>query len=408
MKIKRAASLVSMMPNKLMIVTLSKEEALSLWYFMDAETRLPITKQMLRHHLAEECGVFAQQLNAVMRSSTIAETLVMESSESKSTNITLQEARGLISNVTNSSRDWLLPFCHTMDCEEAEFVWRWALKERWLSLKNRMRKWVLVQLGIEASAISTERLIHALYDGDDVEELISLDTQCKLSKWSNVTLETPDKWWIVKNPHTLRILMPTKLGYVARTRRGEIDAEVTDWAKDKTGDNVIWSWVDDDTLIRLDTTDKQSVYSWGDSVTLLQLYPHASILIEHGDRFHILSSGSVELFAQALRIRRVGDAHYELAIGFSDGDTIEETTSFVLHPLPFELTELLKRKQINYHYGRDWHDIPEGVVVACSLYWKAGEDSGWRLRYNELKSNKGRSDIDQVLDYNVLVGEANE
>ena len=89
MKIKRAASLVSMMPNKLMIVTLSKEEALSLWYFMDAETRLPITKQMLRHHLAEECGVFAQQLNAVMRSSTIAETLVMESSESKSTNITV-------------------------------------------------------------------------------------------------------------------------------------------------------------------------------------------------------------------------------------------------------------------------------------------------------------------------------
>ena len=408
MKVKRAAALLSLMPKNLKLGSLTKEEALNLWYFISADFRFALTKQMLKHHLAEECGVFAQQLNAVMRGTIIAEALVWESSESKSTNMTLQQVRALLSGISNESRDWLLDFCHSMNAEEAEFVWRWAVKERWSFVENRMRKWALTQLGIKSSGHSTERLIQALYDDDDIEDITQIDSQCRLTKWPDVSQETPDCWWLIKNPKSLRILMPSEQGYIARTRQGEVDPEVTDWAKNIESGSIRWSWVDEDTLLRLDTSDKGSAYSWGEAVSVLQLYPHAILLIYHEERFYLLASGSVELFAQALRVRRIGDIHYEVTIGFLDGDVVEEKDTLVIGPLPYELVQYFKRNQITYNYGREWNDITGCLVVSCTLTWRAGESKGWYLKFKEVKPMKGLHDLDHITDYDIMIGDVNE
>ena len=90
MLLGRAIVLVSKMP-KLDVKDITKEEAYELWEFLDEERKLPITKTRLKINLAKECGVFVEQLDAVANGASLAEVLIMESSDSKTSKLKLKE-----------------------------------------------------------------------------------------------------------------------------------------------------------------------------------------------------------------------------------------------------------------------------------------------------------------------------
>ena len=51
-------------------------------------------------------------------------------------------------------------------------------------------------------------------------------------------------------------------------------------------------------------------------------------------------------------------------------------------------------------------DIPDGLVLSLVYTWSPSED--WYLRYDGTHDNMGIGDIDEVVDYYMLVGEDNE
>ena len=61
-------------------ITLSKDDALELWSFLIEPVRLPMTRSSLKVKLANECGVFIEQLDSIMGDNSLAQTLVWESS----------------------------------------------------------------------------------------------------------------------------------------------------------------------------------------------------------------------------------------------------------------------------------------------------------------------------------------
>ena len=112
------------------------------------------------------------------------------------------------------------------------------------------------------------------------------------------------------------------------------------------------------------------------------------------------------MYAQALTVRKIKNIGYEFVIGFKDGMDVVDTCSFRMKELPFELQTSLKRKQLSLHNSHSLMDIPDGLVLSLVYTWSPSE--GWHLRYDGTHDNMGVSDIDQVVDYHMLVGEDNE
>lgn len=375
MKISRAVSCISAMPN---LTDITEDEKHELWNFLNRPVRCPLTRQMARLRLATECGVYPEILDSVIGSKSIVEALIWESSDSKSTGMTLEQVVAFF-----SADDFkLLPLCHALDSDEAEFVWRWAFNERWRSVVSRMKKWM----------------------GVNIEEGLG---EHRLKPWKETTTKIPKEWWLVEDYTTLRLAMPD-FQWIIYHRNGRIDGELTPVYQntDVIWSNPKWIWKNRNlgypNLIHLEPPSDRS---WAESVQLMQLHPRGALLIRDDD-YYLLTSGTTSLYGQILRVRKLNDTYYELEVGFLDGDTTVEVTSIVLPEMPFALQQEFGRIGVRYNYGRSWHVVEASLVACVALVWNP--DNEWHLRFVGIESEMGASDVSQLLDYQMLMGEFDE
>ena len=406
MKLERATIIVSKLPHRLTIEDLTIEEAHELWAFLSTDDRLSMTRQAVKVQLAKECGVFIEQLDAVANGATLTEVLVWESSDSAGGTLTLDNITSMFRNIQSLDEDWVVNLCRSMNTHEAELVWRWGLNERLLLIKQRMRKWAVINSSISDGGTPIETLIDIAFNKIKGEVIINLPPFARLQRWLGSS--EPENWWFVPNCATLLHLSKG----VVRSRNGDVNTEYTP----QMGDiEPCWSWVNQLQTKRHHTVNTEvpfSVYqepmtlSWNESISLLNKYPKGAFIIFNDGTYHILTSGSIKLYAQALTVRKIKNIGYEFVIGFKDGMEVVDTCSFRMKELPFELQTSLKRKQLSLHNSHSLMDIPDGLVLSLVYTWSPSED--WHLRYDGTHDNMGVSDIDQVVDYHMLVGEDNE
>ena len=146
--------------------------------------------------------------------------------------------------------------------------------------------------------------------------------------------------------------------------------------------------------------------SWAESMTVLQKYPKSGYIILHEGEYHLLTSGSITLYAQALTVRRIKNIGYEFTIGFKDGVDIIDTATFRMKEMVYDLESVLKMRGITVHNSHTTHDIPDGLVLSLVYTWSPSDD--WHLRYAGTHRDMGISDVDEIVDYYMLVGEDNE
>ena len=157
MLLSRATIIVSKMPHRLSVDDLTREEAHELWAFLSSEDRLSMTRQAVKVQLAKECGVFIEQMDAVANGATLTELLVWESSDSEGGTLTLSNITAMFRGSLND--EWIIEFSHLMNSQESELAWRWALGERLTLLRNRMRKWAILNSTKGDTNLPTETLI---------------------------------------------------------------------------------------------------------------------------------------------------------------------------------------------------------------------------------------------------------
>tara|TARA_R100000458_G_scaffold40915_1_gene38498 strand:+ start:511 stop:1767 length:1257 start_codon:yes stop_codon:yes gene_type:complete len=389
---------------------LTKDEALELWSFLNEPVKLPMSRSSLKMLLAKECGVFIEQLDSVMGKASLAQTLVWESSRSEGNELTLQEVKSIIQSPPQE--DWIIALCRKMNTTEAEFVWRWALDERWRSIKNRMEKWAY-QLLHESEfgksennlkiidynrKLSVPQIIQYLKTGKNngppLNTLFKATQFLGLKKWIGTHL-LPDKWWLVKDGGNLRHV---DTNGVVRFRNGDLDVNST---MENEYTDECWTFETFNNIISNTLVDDIQNVSWSECVNLIHHHPKACILIYDDSRYFILSSGTVSLYTQLLTIRNIRNGGYELLIGFRDGFDIVDVDTIFIDTLPFELEQALKSRQVNYHNNHQVHDIPDGMVIMVDQSWHPNR--GWYLRYIEYCPMKGLSDVDEIVDYYALV-----
>ncbi len=404
MLLSRATIIMSRMPYRLTTEDLTREEAHELWAFLSSEDRLSMTRQAVKVQLAKECGVFIEQMDAVANGATLTELLVWESSDTDGGTLTLDNITAMFRN-TNPNDEWIIELAHLMNSQEAELAWRWALDERLTMLRNRMRRWSNVLSVNSKTNLPTETLIDIAFGKINSEVIQDTTTFKRLQRWMG---DEPEAWWFVPNCATLIHLS----NGVARNRRGEVDIEFTPL----TGDiEPCWSWVNAVGTIRHHTVNQLLSYSkyeepmnitWNESMALLQKYPKSGYVILHEGEYYLLTSGSITLYAQALTVRRIKNIGYEFTIGFKDGSDIIDTDTFRMKQMVYELEGALKMRGITTHNSHTTFDIPDGLVLSLVYTWSPSED--WHLQYAGTHSDMGVGDIDEIVDYYMLVGEDNE
>jgi hypothetical protein len=226
----------------------------------------------------------------------------------------------------------------------------------------------------------------------------------RLKPWKETTTKIPKEWWLVEDVSTLRLAIPGNQ-WVIRHRNGRIDDDLTPlyqntdviWSKPK------WIWKNRNlghpNLIHLEPPSDRS---WPESVQLMQLHPRGALLISDGD-YYLMTSGTTSLYGQILRVRKLNDTYYELEIGFLDGDTTVEVCTIVLPEMPFALEQAFARIGVRYNYGRSWLVVEASLVARVALLWNP--DDEWHLRFDGVESEMGASDVSQLVDYQMLMGE---
>ena len=404
MLLSRATIIVSKMPHRLSVDDLTVKEAHELWTFLSSEDRLSMTRQAVKVQLAKECGVFIEQMDAVANGATLTELLVWESSDSEGGTLTLSNITAMFRNSILND-DWIIEFSHLMNSQESELAWRWALGERLTLLRNRMRKWAILNSTKSDTNLTTATLIDIAFGKINSEVIQDITTFKRLQRWVG---DEPEAWWFVPNCATLIHLSSG----VARNRRGEVDIEFNPL----TGDiEACWSWVNAVGNMRHHTANQILSYSkyeepmsisWNESMVLLQKYPKSGFVILNEGEYYLLSSGSITLYANALTVRRIKNIGYEFTIGFKDGMDIVDTDTFRMKDMVYELESALKIRGITTHNSHTTFDIPDGLVLSLVYTWSPSED--WHLQYAGTHPNMGVSDIDEIVDYYMLVGEDNE
>ena len=404
MLLSRAIVLVSKMP-KLSIKDITREEAYELWSFLDDERKLPITKTRLKINLAKECGVFVEQLDAVANGASLAEVLVMESSDSKTSKLKLKEIKSIIQSVT-SDEDWIISFCHSMDITEAEFVWRWVLNERWRSIRYRMRKWAKINSKINDDLINTMEMLDVIFGLRKKENVERPNTEFKrLQAWNGIDI--PDKFWFVNDCGTLLFLESG----IARNRNGEINREYTPQVSDV---DACWCWIDVLGITRLHTVEQEIPFSnykepmdisWHEANKVLYNYPKGGFLILNDNHYHLYTKGTNALVVQLLSIRQIKNTGYEFILGVKDGVDIIDVDKLVIDKLPFELETALKRNGVPIQNSHTTHDV-DFLVVECAYSWRA--EDGWGWRYMNTLDDASIHDVDEYTTYISMVGVDNE
>ena len=406
MLISRAIVLISKMP-KLSLDEITKEEAYELWEFLDEEYKLPITKTRLKVKLADECGVFIEQLDAVANGASLAEVLVMESSDSKGNTLTINQIKHYFTSV-NDEEKWVISLCHFMNITEAEFVWRWALNERWRSIKYRMRKWAKNLSNIHDDIVDTYTMLDVIYGLISREEVSKPTSKFKrLKSWDNPTT-LPHKFWFIPDCGTLIFIDK----FMVRDRNGEVNREYTPQVYDV---EECWSWVDILKTTRLHSREQDLSFSkyqepldisWREASKILYDYPKGGFLIEHDDEYYLFTKGTPTLQVQALSVRMIKGIGYEFILGVKDGLTdIIDIDKMRIRNLPFELETMLKKQKIPVQNSHTTHDIPF-LVLEVAYSWRA--EDGWGWRYMSTKDEASIHDVDDYTTYISLVGVDNE
>jgi len=405
MKVQRAVVLISKM-SKLTLDDITKDEAYELWGFLDEEYKLPITKTRLKINLAKECGVFIEQLDAVANGASLAEILVMESSDSAGNNLTLKEVKSLFLSITGEE-DWVIPFCHKMNITEAEFVWRWALNERWRSIRNRMRRWAKQFSKIYDDVVDTYTMLDVIF-GLSTKEQVSkpVSTFKRLRKWEGISI--PDNFWFITNCGTLLFIEEN----IVRNRNGEINREYTPQVGSAED---CWCWVNALGTTRLHTVNQEISFSsykepldisWREANKILYDYPKGGYLILHEGEYYLYTKGTPALYVQALSVRMIKTMGYEFIIGVKDGLTdVIDVSKMRIRNLPFELENILKKYKIPIQNSHSSHDIPF-LVIQVAYSWRA--EDGWGWRYMSTHEDLSIHDVDDYTTYISLVGVDNE
>lgn len=408
MLLQRATVLISKMPN-LKPNELTRDEAHELWAFLNSDKKLSISKLRLKVNLAAECGVFVEQLDAVANGATLAQVLTMESSDSKGKKVEISSIVNLLTTVDENSKDWVIPLCHSLNINEAELVWRWALKERWRSIRNRMARWCKHNSGLDEEDIDVTTLIDIIYNESKIEITSdSLKDFNRLKVWKSSS--PPQEFWFVGLCDTLVHLSSG----IARERNGKLHGKFTPLLDEI---DSCWSWCNnkltevEDRYHNIEQDISFSKYqkplpiSWGEVNTVLTEYPKGGFLILHDGEYYLYTNGTTRFIVQGLSHRNIKSTGHQITFGVKDIIDSIEVGTIELPILPFELEYALKKRMVNIY---DTHSTTElnDLILVIKYSWLP--EKGWTWVYEKVDEDLGIGDVDQYTDYILTTGEAFE
>ena len=404
----RASDLLNRMPNKLLVKEISKRDCEQLWEFVNTTDKLSISQQRLKTAMADECGVMLERLLEVIGDSPFVDGLVMEAGEEES-DFTLNEAMHLMRSA-HLLDNWILPFCHAISKEEALVIWRWAIGYYWTAYRNRFLKWIKITSKLNGD-YSVDVHLSVIYDGLQISD--DIKPFKRLEPWEG---GVPDKWWFVSDCGTLKYVGDG----VVRNRNGTLNTELTILLD---SDAECWTWENPLATGYFHSTKDKLPFSsyknemtenflWHESQVLLDSYAKGGFLIAHkiNDEeefsYYLLSKGSNALYGQVMTIRNLNKGGYEIVIGFSDAGEVVETTTHTMSELPLQLNEALLRRGISANVRYAFQHVEDCLVAKFMYTWSPNEE--WHLKFVEVESSKGESDVDDILDYFAVVGGEDE
>ena len=408
----RASGLFARMPNKLLVKEISKRECEELWEFVNTTDKLSISQHRLKTAMADECGVMLERLLEVLGDSPFVDGLVMEAGEEES-DYTLKEAVQLMRSA-HLVDNWIIPFCHSISKQEAKFIWRWAIGYYWTAYRNRFLKWIKITSKLNGD-FSIDVHFSVIFDGLQISD--DIKPFKRLEPWEG---GVPDKWWFVSDCGTLKHVGDR----VVRNRNGTLNTKFTPLLD---SDAECWMWENPlGTGHHHSTNDKlpfssyknamDDKFHWHESQVLLDSYAKGGFLIAHEKTgayketknwdYYLLSKGSNTLYGQVMTIRNLNKGGYEIVIGFSDAGEVVETTTHRMNELPLQLNEALLRRGVSASVRYAFQHVEDCLVAKFMYTWSPNEE--WHLKFIEVESNKGESDVDDILDYFAVVGGEDE
>jgi hypothetical protein len=381
------------------------EEALAVWRFLDSKQRLPMTARRVKVQLANECGCFVEQLDAVGDNAHISKILTWESND-QSKGLNVDELMALAHNIPDE--DWLLDLCRSMSLIEAEMFWRWALNYRWSSVRNRMVRWLRKMLHMaDISTHDPVILLQALYMKTEVMSIEDMFVPLRpYTKNKLGIVGTSSEYWFVTDCSTL---VQVYRGAVRDRGKNLMVDLMMDIPTDVP---LTWCWLNP---LQTNYIHSESIElpfskykeplptSWEESLQLLHNYPKGGFLIkEHGEYF-LMSSGTVSLMGQLMYYKRVGD-NIEFTLGFRDGlDVVDVPDIIAMTQLPFEIEQQLRKQHINVTARQVSEPLSDNLTVKVEFTWSPRRK--WHFIYTGLFTSYGLSDVDEIVDYISLVGE---
>jgi hypothetical protein len=405
MNFQRLCALVSKMPRHLTTNDLTMEEALTVWRFLDAKERLPMTARRVKVQLANECGCFVEQLDAVGDNAHISKILTWESND-QSKGLNVDELMALAHNIPDE--DWLLDLCRSMSLIEAEMFWRWALNYRWSSVRNRMVRWLRKMLHMaDISTHDPVILLQALYMKTEVMSIEDMFVPLRpYTKNKLGIVGTSSEYWFVTDCSTLVQVYRGAVRDRGKNLMVDLMVDIPPEAP------LTWCWLNP---LQTNYIHSESIElpfskykeplptSWEESLQLLHNYPKGGFLIkEHGEYF-LMSSGTVSLMGQLMYYKRVGD-NIEFTLGFRDGlDVVDVPDIIAMTQLPFEIEQQLRKQNINVTAKQVSEPLSDNLTVKVEFTWSPRRK--WHFIYTGLFTSYGLSDVDEIVDYISLVGE---
>lgn len=408
MKFQRLCALVSKMPRHLTTNDLTMEEALTVWRFLDAKERLPITARRVKIQLANECGCFVEQLDAVGDNVHISKILTWESND-QSKGLNVDELMALVHNVPDE--DWLLDLCRSMSLIEAEMFWRWALDYRWSSVRNRMVKWLRKMLHMaDISTHDPVILLQALYMKTKVMSIEDMFVPLRpYTKDKLGIVGTSSEYWFVTDCSTLVQVYRGAVRDRGKNLMVDLMVDIPPEAP------LTWCWLNP---LQTNYIHSESIElpfskykeplptSWEESLQLLHNYPKGGFLIKEHDEYFLMTSGTVSLTGQLMYYKRVGD-NIEFTLGFRDGlDVVDVPDIIAMTQLPFEIEQQLRKQNINVTARQVSEPLSDNLTVKVEYTWSPRRN--WHFIYTGLFTSYGLSDVDEIVDYITLVGENHE
>ena len=405
MKFQRLCALVSKMPRHLTTNDLTMEEALVVWRFLDAKEKLPMTARRVKIQLANECGCFVEQLDAVGDNAHISKILTWESND-QSKGLNVDELMALVHNIPDE--DWLLDLCRSMSLIEAEMFWRWALDYRWSSVRNRMVRWLRKMLHMaDISTHDPVILLQALYMKTKVMSIEDMFVPLRpYTKNKLGIVGTSSEYWFVTDCSTLVQVYRGAVRDRGKNLMVDLMVDIPPEAP------LTWCWLNP---LQTNYIHSESIElpfskykeplptSWEESLQLLHNYPKGGFLIKEHDEYFLMSSGTVSLMGQLMYYKRVGD-NIEFTLGFRDGlDVVDVPDIIAMTQLPFEIEQQLRKQNINVTAKQVSEPLSDNLTVKVEFTWSPRRN--WHFIYTGLFTSYGLSDVDEIVDYISLVGE---